>query len=41
MLELHGGGQDDVGVARRVGQEVLEHDGVQILAGESLAAPAL
>ena len=35
MLELHGGGQHDVGEARRVGQVVLEHDGVQVVARET------
>ena len=32
MLELRGGGQHDVGMARRIGEEVVDHHGEEILA---------
>ncbi len=35
MLELGGGRQHDVGVVRRIGLEMLEHDGEQVFAGEA------
>ena len=36
MLELRGRGQDDVGVSRRIGEKVLQHDREQVRAREPL-----
>jgi hypothetical protein len=39
VLDLRGGREHDVGVAGRVGEEVLEDDGEEVLAGEPLDDP--
>ena len=41
VLELRGRRQDDVGVARGVGHELLEHDGEQVLAAQPGEHPLL
>ena len=41
MLELCRGREDDVGVLRGVGHELLEHDGEQVLAAQALEHPLL
>ena len=35
MLQLRGGGQDVVGVIRRIGLEVLQHHGEQVFSGKT------
>jgi hypothetical protein len=35
VLDGHGGGQHDVGVARGIGQEVLDHHGEEVLARQA------